>query len=178
MDVMGTQDDPESADAATVDLSPRVATPRSSRRPKGVLAYMSVGLVVIAIGFVVVNSLSGATTFFYNVDQAVKERTEIGDRRVRLQGNVIEDSIVQKASGVSFTLAYGGKTVKVEHTGDVPDLFQPTVPIVSEGKFSGTTFRSDKILVKHDASYKEANGERLKEADEDAKRNASASANS
>ena len=46
------------------------------------------GLVVVAVIAVVLwNGLSQATLFFYNVDQAVADRTELGDKRFRIQGN-------------------------------------------------------------------------------------------
>lgn len=119
---------------------------------------------------VLVNGLSDATTFFYNVDDAVAARDEIGDRRVRLQGNVIDGSQQDRPGGTAFTLAYGDATVQINHTGDLPPLFQPSIPVVVEGRFNGTSFDSDRVLVKHDENYDEANPTRLRDAEADAER--------
>ncbi|MEZ5322159.1 MAG: cytochrome c maturation protein CcmE [Microthrixaceae bacterium] len=166
-------DDPESRDSC--DLSPRldaddIAPRRRSRLRRWV--PVAVGIVIVAAIAVVASSLADATTYFYNVDKAVAQRAEIGDRRVRLQGNVIKGSVRHTATGLNFTIAYNGVHLPVRHTGDVPDLFGPAIPIVIEGRFRGREFASDRVLVKHDATYDEDNGGRIRDARRDADRNA------
>ena len=41
----------------------------------------------------------------------------------------------------------------VTHQGSPPQLFQPNIPVVLEGHFSGQQFLSDQIMVKHSAVY-------------------------
>lgn len=170
---MDVNDDVESADSRPVDLTPRAhsARPRASSRRRGFTALVG-ALVVGAVGFVVVQGLSGATTFFYNVDDAVAKRDEIGDRRVRIQGNVIDDTVDATGErGVSFSLAYGGEMVDVDLTGDVPDLFATGIPVVVEGQFEGERFEADDVLIRHDASYDEENPDRNADATRDAEQN-------
>lgn len=173
-------DDPESADAGPLDLTPR--TPRSeqgsksSKRGAAKSVPIVLGVLVLgAIAAVLVTQLAGAATYFYNVDDAVAQRSEIGDRRVRLQGNVIKGSEIgrTKDSVQGYLIAYNGVSVEVEQSGDVPDLFGPSIPVVIEGRFVGDVFKSDRVLVKHDETYDEANKDRVKEAERDAERNAS-----
>lgn len=168
MDVT-SHDDPESTDAGSLDLTPRSAGERRAPRAGAKrLMPWAIGVMVLAAIGVVGTGLSGSTTYFYNVDDAIAQRSEIGDRRVRLQGNVTEGSVVQRADGLRFTLRYGGESVPVRLTGDVPDLFGPSIPVVIEGHFAGDYFASDRALVKHDETYDEDNSDRIREAERDA----------
>ena len=175
---MSNYDDPESSDAESpeggLDLTPRsAAAPRSGGAKK--LGMWGVFVAIVAaVGFLGY-SLVGASMYFYNVDEAVAQRDEIGDKRIRLQGNVIEGSVVE-GSRLRFVLSYNSVEVDVEHTGDVPDLFGPSIPLVVEGRFEGEEFHSDRVLVKHDETYEEDNDERLDEAEKDAEQNAGADA--
>lgn len=155
----------ESIDAGPeVDLTPREQPPvgaqtgRTGRRWVGILLVVA---VVAGIGFVLYRGLSNATVFFYNADVAVQKRAETGDRRIRIQGNVVKESIVKLDHGVRFDVKFNGVVVGVDNSSDPPDLFGPTIPVVIEGKWNGERFAGDKILVKHDEKYDEKNQDRI-----------------
>ncbi|KAA0232903.1 MAG: Cytochrome c-type biogenesis protein CcmE [Acidimicrobiales bacterium] len=151
-----------------MDVTPRqVATdkPRTRRR---VWVYVAVVVIVAALAFVLFNGLRSATLFFLNVDEAVEQRDDLGDDRIRMQGNVVADSVLETADGVSFEVTYNDVDAAVVHQGDPPQLFQPGIPVVLEGQWDGEVFRSDRILIKHDAEYEADNPERIAEANEDA----------
>ena len=171
-------DDPESVDAGPLDLTPRSAPAASSgpaaRRRK--IVPMVLGVVVVAaIAVLLITQLAGAATYFYNVDDAVAKKADIGDKRIRLQGNVIKGSEVGRTqdSVQGYVIAYNGVQVEVEQSGDVPDLFGPSIPVVIEGRFKGNLFLSDRVLVKHDETYDEDNSDRIKDAERDAEKNVS-----
>lgn len=46
-------------------------------------------------------------------------------------------------------------------TGSPSTLFKPGIPVVLDGHWSGTTYMSNLIMVKHTASYVEAHPNRL-----------------
>jgi cytochrome c-type biogenesis protein CcmE len=56
----------------------------------------------------------------------------------------------------------------VVHAGDPPELFEPGIPVVLEGRWaaSGDHFDSDAIRVKHSEEYEADNGDRLREAED------------
>ena len=59
-----------------LDLTPEASRPdRSARRPWSVLALV---LVVVAVVFVLLRTLGDASLFFYEVDEAVDRRVELG----------------------------------------------------------------------------------------------------
>lgn len=177
----GPLDDPESSDAETpehFDLTPRTAAEPSARPAGGRrkwLAVGGIGVVVVALGFVLFNGLQSASTFFYNVDEAVAQQSDLGTTRIRMQGNVVPGSVRTTPDGVAFVIKYKGAQVPVRHVGDPPELFGPQIPVVLEGAFAadGDRFRSDEILVRHDATYDEKNEDRVREADQDAQQRAS-----
>ena len=144
---------------------PRPSQPESRRRKPWV--YGVLVLVLVGLGVVVYQGLTSASLYFYNADEAVAQRTDLGDKRFRLQGTVLGDSVDPTDQGVDFTVAYNGVEVAVRHAGDPPELFQPGIPVVVEGRWdtSGDFFRSDTIRVKHSEQYEADNKGRLDAAE-------------
>ena len=100
---------------------------------------MTVG-VVVAVVFLIANLLGDAALFFYNADEAVERRVELGDDRFRVQGTPLEDTIIEGFRGdqpvVVFAIGFGEVTIDIVHVGDPPELFQPGVPVVLEGSWT------------------------------------------
>jgi len=153
------------ADDYELDLTPRAAEdaprkPRPRGRRWGAIAVLV--LVVVAAGFILTQALGSAATYYYNADQAVAKRSSLGDKDFRIQGTVTK-ATVQKADGTArFTIAFNGTHVDVVHSGDTPALFKVGIPVVTHGHWEGSTFRSDQIEVKHSATYREKNPDRVK----------------
>ena len=162
-------DDVESPDSTPLDLTPRDVAPR--RRASGRQRWIGIFVLVAvvgALGVVLFEGLTSASVYFYNVDEAVAKKAELGTTRFRMQGNVIAGSVHHDGDRMTFDLKYHGVKVHVVHSGDVPDLFKPAIPVVLEGKFSGDVYRSDRMLLKHDATYDEKNKSRNRDAEKDA----------
>ena len=120
------------------------------------------GLVVLgALGFLVFQGLGNATLYFRTADEAVAQRSELGERRFRIEGDVVDGSVQKVGNDVSFTLTSKDVEVPVVHKGDPPELFRPGIPVVLEGRFQGDHFSSDRILVKHSETYVADNPERV-----------------
>ena len=123
--------------------------------------WIVAAVVVAAIGFLVFQGLGNATLYFYQADEAVERKDELGEKRFRLEGVVVRDSVEQDGNGVEFAVVNNDVTVDVVHEGDPPELFQPDIPVVLEGHWDGETFASDKILVRHSSEYEADHPERL-----------------
>jgi cytochrome c-type biogenesis protein CcmE len=155
-----------------VELTPRTSEAdgpaRRPRKRRSPLAYGTMVAVLIGLGVVVYQGLTSASLYFYNADEAVEQRDDLGERRFRLQGSVLGESIEQTGTGIAFTVAYNRVPVDVVHAGDPPELFEPGIPVVLEGRWSsaGDVFESDRILVKHSEEYEAENEERLDEAED------------
>jgi cytochrome c-type biogenesis protein CcmE len=129
---------------------------------------LRLGLVIAAvcgaIAFLLVQGLGNATTYFRNADEALAQRDELGQRRFRLQGTVVDGSVARTGEAVDFQVEHGCAVVAVRHQGDPPELFRPGIPVVLEGGFAeegSNVFTSDRILVRHTSEYREKEADRL-----------------
>ncbi|MFN8018099.1 MAG: cytochrome c maturation protein CcmE [Acidimicrobiales bacterium] len=149
--------DDRDLDDGGLDLTPRATAPaspgRAARRRWAPIAVL-VGLGLV-IGVIVVQA-RGASLYFKNADEAVEQKESLGTKRFRLQGTVVGKP-KDTDTATLFTLQYNGVDVKVRHTGSEPAMFKPGIPVVAEGHWNaaGTTFESDRLLIKHDADYKD-----------------------
>lgn len=123
--------------------------------------WVAGGIVLVALGFLVVQGLGNATLYFRNADEAVAQRQSLGDRRFRIQGAVVDGSVQQRGNDVTFRITSNRVEVPVQHRGDPPELFKPGIPVVLEGRFQGEHFASDRILVKHSETYVAEHPERV-----------------
>ena len=137
--------------------------------------------VIVLVWFLITNSQS-----FLPADEAVQERSELGDRRFQILGSPISSAtsdqtvIIDGNEYTFFTISFDGVLVDVVSTGTPPDLFDEGIPVVLEGKWNeeplpkpgfvfpngandGWWFSTNRILVKHDNDYRE---ERLDDAEE------------
>jgi cytochrome c-type biogenesis protein CcmE len=131
-----------------------VAEQRAPGRTQGRRRLIVVGLVVLAaLGFLVVRGLGNATLYFRTADEAVAQKQQLGDRRFRIEGNVVAGTVKEMSNRVAFNIESKGVIVPVSHIGDPPELFKPGIPVVLEGNFQGDTFDSDRIMVKHSEDY-------------------------
>jgi cytochrome c-type biogenesis protein CcmE len=141
--------------------APRVrpAAPSATKWRVGAVAL----IVAAAIGFLVFKGLGDATVYFKTADEAVAEKSSLGDRRFRVEGAVVTDSVRQVGDSVRFEIISAGVTVPVVHKGDPPELFKPGIPVVLEGRWEGDVYASDRIMVKHTSEYREDNPDRVDE---------------
>jgi cytochrome c-type biogenesis protein CcmE len=126
----------------------------SGRRRRRWVPLVVLGIVLVALGVLVFKGLSDSTLYFRNADEAVAQRESLGTERFRLQGTVTGEPT--EADGVvSFAVVFNGAAVDVRHVGSPPELFRPGIPVVLEGHWdrSGEVFDSDRIMIRHDATY-------------------------
>jgi cytochrome c-type biogenesis protein CcmE len=156
---------PDAGDLPPLDLTPRARRETTSSGRLYVVVIVVVLLVVA--GFFAVKALGTATLYFYQANEAVAQKPELGTKRFRMLGNVEPNTVQRTGDGVAFTVNYDNAEVKVQHVGDPPQLFESGAPVVLEGHWSEdqTVFQSDRILVKHTEDYVEKNPDRKTSAD-------------
>ena len=134
------------------------------RRPAGSQRrlWIAGAVILAALGFLVVRGLGDATVYFQTADEAVAQRDGLGDRRFRLEGEVMPGTVRQARGAVDFVVRGAqGATVAVAHRGDPPELFQAGIPVVLEGRWEGDRYASDRILVKHTSEYRAEHPDRV-----------------
>ena len=72
----------------------------------------------------------------------------------RIGGLVQEDSLVRGSGAViNFIVTDGNKSVLVEYSGILPDLFAEGQGMIATGNFVDGKFIASEILAKHDENY-------------------------
>jgi cytochrome c-type biogenesis protein CcmE len=145
--------------------------PAARVRPRASLAsrrrlFIAGAILTAAAAWLLWQGLGNATVFFKTADEAVAQRAQLGTRRFRVEGTVVAGSVHRSGNDVSFSIQNNGVSVPVLNQGGTPELFQDGIPVVLEGHFSATapaTFVSDRILVKHTASYRAQHPDRVKD---------------
>jgi cytochrome c-type biogenesis protein CcmE len=148
-------------------------TPRASNAK----SFIALGMVVVAIGFVLVRGLKSSVSYFLRADEAVARMSTLGEKRFRLQGFVADGSVVNSDKLVTFDVEVNGAVVHVTFPKTPPELFRNNIPVVIVGQFapnqlsrpagSKPLFLGDEIQIKHDENYIQKNKERLAGAVDD-----------
>ncbi|MCL5077354.1 MAG: cytochrome c maturation protein CcmE [Actinobacteria bacterium] len=124
-------------------------------------AWAAVGVIVLAIGFLLYKGLGNSLVYFRTASEAVREKAQLGTSVFRLEGVVVPGTIHDTKAGVDFAVKSKNVSVEVHDTANPPQLFQPNIPVVLVGHFSGNIFLSDQIMVKHSANYVAAHPDRV-----------------
>ena len=104
-------------------------------------------VVAACVGYLIYSASGGSTEYYLTVSQL---RTQAPTGDVRVAGVVQND--VQKSGGglhVTFTEKDGTASMPVEYTGTLPDIFQPGITVVVEGRLAGDgVFHARTLLAK------------------------------
>ncbi|MGA8295861.1 MAG: cytochrome c maturation protein CcmE [Acidimicrobiales bacterium] len=145
-------------------MSATEATTARARQTRRRLALVGVVLVA-AIGFLLYKTLTSAVVYFKTANEAVADRSALGNSTFQIEGVVVPHTIRRVGNGeLRFEIASGNVKVPVENSGSPPQLFQSDIPVVLVGHFvaSSDLFSSDQILVKHSNQYIAAHPNRVK----------------
>lgn len=118
-------------------------------------SVLGIVLVAVAIGFVIWDGLE-SETYFYTVDQAVAQGTELPGQHVRVKGIVEPGSIVgdEGRLGRTFRIIENGKSLAVTYDRAMPDTFAENVEVVVQGTVSDEmVVEADEVLVKCPSRY-------------------------
>jgi len=107
-----------------------------------------IGIVVAAcVGYLVYSASGGSSEYYLTVTELRSQSTS-GD--VRVAGVVQND--VQRSEGglqVRFTEKDGTASMPVEYHGTLPDIFQPGITVVAEGRLGADgIFHARNVLAK------------------------------
>ncbi|HVH63642.1 MAG TPA: cytochrome c maturation protein CcmE [Candidatus Dormibacteraeota bacterium] len=106
-----------------------------------------VAIVAACVGYLIYSASGGTSVYYLTVSQ-LRTQAPVGD--VRVAGVVQND--VQKSEGgmhVTSTEKDGTASLPVEYTGTLPDIFQPGITVVAEGKLGRDgVFHATTLLAK------------------------------
>jgi cytochrome c-type biogenesis protein CcmE len=126
--------------------------------PKRKKRMMLIGLmlagVAIAAGFAL-QAFNENLMFFYTPSEVVAGEAPTG-RMIRVGGLVTDGSVQRQSDGltVQFDVTDNDKTITVQYTGILPDLFREGQGIVAHGQLQeDQLFVAAEVLAKHDENY-------------------------
>ena len=112
------------------------------------LKWAALGVVVAAcVGYLVYSSTGGSSEYYLTVSE-LKSHATGGDVRV---AGVVQNDIQRSDGGlqVRFTEKDGTASMPVEYRGTLPDIFQPGITVVAEGRLgSDGVFHARNVLAK------------------------------
>lgn len=104
-------------------------------------------VVAVCVGYLVYSASGGSSEYYLTVSELRAHATS-GD--VRVAGVVQND--VQRSNGglqVQFTEKDGTASILVEYRGTLPDIFQPGITVVAEGRLGADgVFHARAVLAK------------------------------
>ena len=121
-------------------------------RRKRMAIALGVVAVVGAATALVLNAFQSNLVFFYTPTQIAAKEAPSG-RTFRLGGLVVEGSVKRDGVKVNFEVTDTAKTVPVQFSGILPDLFKEGKGVVAQGQLENGVFQAKEVLAKHDENY-------------------------
>ena len=104
-------------------------------------------VVVACVGFLIYSATGGSSEYYLTVSE-LRAHPQVGNVRV---AGVVENDVVRSDGGlhVRFTEKDSTATLLVDYTGTLPDIFQPGITVVAEGRLGADgVFHARQILTK------------------------------
>jgi cytochrome c-type biogenesis protein CcmE len=121
-------------------------------RRKRMAIALGIVAVVGAATALVLNAFQSNLVFFYTPTQIDAKEVPSG-RTFRLGGLVVEGSVKRDGVKVAFAVTDTAKTVPVQFSGILPDLFKEGKGVVAQGQLENGVFQAKEVLAKHDENY-------------------------
>jgi cytochrome c-type biogenesis protein CcmE len=107
-----------------------------------------VAVVAACVGYLIYSASGGSAEYYLTVSELRAQQPATGDVRV---AGVVQNDVVRSDGGmhVTFTEKDATASVLVDYTGPVPDIFQPGITVVAEGRLGGDgVFHAIQLLAK------------------------------
>ena len=104
-------------------------------------------VVAACVGYLIVTASGGASEYYVTVSEL---RAQAPADDVRVVG-VVQDDLKKSNGGlhVTFTEKDATASMPVEYSGALPDIFQPGITVVAEGRLGGDgVFHARTLLAK------------------------------
>src|SRR6266480_1063452 len=106
-----------------------------------------VAVVAACVGYLIYSASGGSSEYYLTVSE-LNSQPQSADVRV---AGVVQNDVVRSDGGLHlrFTEKDATASVMVDYTGPVPDIFQPGITVVAEGRLGGDgVFHARTLLAK------------------------------
>jgi len=114
-------------------------------------------IVAIAAAYMILSAAQGSVAFYLTISELQQRGPQ--ERRVRVSGFVVEDSIVWEPRDLDlqFQMVDDSGMLPVAHTGARPDMFRDGAELIVEGRLrQDGVFEATTLILKCPSKYEEA----------------------
>ena len=113
------------------------------------ITFISLALATALIGYAMRDGIN-----FFRSPSEVLQQPPNKNETFRI-GGLVKDGSLVRGSGtvIYFVVTDGNKSVPVEYSGFLPDLFAEGQGMIATGKYFEGKFVASEILAKHDENY-------------------------
>ena len=114
-----------------------------------IITFSSLALATALIGYAMRDGIN-----FFRSPSEVLQKPPSKNETFRI-GGLVKDGSLVRGSGtvIYFIVTDGNKSVPVEYSGILPDLFAEGQGMIATGNYIGGKFIASEILAKHDENY-------------------------
>lgn len=128
---------------------------RRSSKQKAKFLLGGTALLFVFLGLIVwATTRQGATSFYMTTTELSAAGPSTATSSYRVNGKVVEGSILQEGLVTTFTITDGTTELVVTTDRPLPDTFMPRSDVIARGRFDGTTFVADEVLAKCPSKFK------------------------
>ena len=121
---------------------------------------MAMVVVLSALAYLIYVGIQTGSMYFLSVSEFTAQRLQLGDKNIRINGNVLPGSVKFNTSNLDLSFTLQDETTKetlnVKYRGPKPDLIeQAGVSLVAEGSYNSSekVFAANNLLVKCPSKY-------------------------
>jgi cytochrome c-type biogenesis protein CcmE len=134
---------------------PLPGAPSNKRKAKFIAGGGAIALVLVAlIGYALTRP--GSTSFYLTASEVSAQGATAPGQEVRVNGRVVDGSIVQDGLTTTFTISDGKVDLEVTTAQPLPSAFKAGADVVAHGYYDGTTFNADDVVAKCPSKFKPA----------------------
>jgi cytochrome c-type biogenesis protein CcmE len=125
-----------------------------------------IAIIIGTLAWLAAGSINDTKSYYKTIAEMSAMGDKAFDKRIRVTGNVAENSIVRNGKGVQFTLVEEKRTLKVVYNGaePLPDTFRDGAQALADGKLGRDgVFHANKIAAKCASKYEGKPGQNLKD---------------
>ncbi|MBI1869601.1 MAG: cytochrome c maturation protein CcmE [Chlamydiae bacterium] len=124
--------------------------------PKKIKFTLGILIILGALAWLAFSGFEESKAYYVTIDELKQMGTEAYQKRVRVAGIVVENSIERKDTDLLFQISQGDLVIPVRYLGrdPIPDSFKGGTQAVAEGKLTPEgIFQAQKIQAKCASKY-------------------------
>lgn len=137
------------------------STARANKKTKFIVGGV---VIALAVAYLIYTGIQSSSAYFLTVDELQAKGAAIYGRPVRVSGLVNAETIDfnHKDLILKFDIqSAGGQSLHVVFNGPQPDQMREGAEAIVEGKFDGSTFQAQSLLLKCPSKYEEGTIEEI-----------------